>query len=527
MSYKDLSKEKMFSFGDLRFDLKASLIVFVVAVPLCLGIALSQGVSLFSGLLSGIIGGIVVGALSGSRLSISGPSAAITTIVLSSVADLGSFNAFLLALVIGGVFQIIFGVLKAGIIGHYFPTAVIKGMLAAIGVILIMKQLPHLLGYDKDPEGSLNFIEVNGDNTFSELINMVNFTTPGAMIIGGFSIVLMFLWGTKWIKNNKVLSAIPGPLLVVATAIGLNFLLKNFDPIIQIRKEHLVNMPDVGTWAKFTAELQFPDFHAITSKKVWIIGLMLGLISSLSSLLTVDAIDKLDPRHEVTPTNRELIAQGVGNIVCGLLGAIPVSSVIIRSSVNITAGARSRFSAIFHALLLAAAVFIMPGILEMIPLSALAAILIVIGLRLARPVLFINTFKSGWDQFIPFMVTLLVMLFTDLLRGVGAGIFVSILFILRQNYKNPFRLLEDTIDGRKHYFIRLSQYVTFVNKGKFIEFFRKVEPESRVEIDGGRSAFIDRDVLEAITEFKYSGKLRKIDVILEGIEEVEIISGRK
>lgn len=525
MSNKNLVEDKKFCITNLKYDLKSGLIVFLVALPLCLGIALSQKVNLLSGLLSGIIGGIVVSSISGSKLSVSGPAAGLTSIVLASISDLGSFPIFLLAVVLAGVFQIIFGIVKAGIIGHYFPTAVIKGMLSAIGIILIMKQIPHLVGYDSDSEGDFTFLQTDGQNTFSEIINMLSFMSAGPTIIGAICIGLMFLTGTKWIKKNKILSAIPGPLLVVSVGVSLNFLLNNFYPLIQIKPEHLVNMPDVDTLEKFSAALQFPDFHQILNQKVWVVAFVIACVASLESLLGVEAVDKLDHKHEVTPTNRELIAQGAGNIVSGLIGGIPVTSVIVRSSVNVSAGAKTQMSSIFHGVLLLGAVFLIPKLLELIPLSALAAILIVTGFRLAKPVLFINTFKSGWDQFIPFAVTIIVMLCTDLLKGVMAGIFVSIIFILRQNYKNPFRLLEDTIEGKKHYFIRLSQYVTFVNKGKFIEFFRTVEPNSHVEIDGGRSTFIDRDVLETISEFKYSGKLRNIEVILEGVSEVEIISG--
>jgi MFS superfamily sulfate permease-like transporter len=564
MSDKKSHGKGMFSPSNLKYDLKAGLIVFLVALPLCLGIALAQKVNLFSGLLAGIIGGIVVSSISGSKLSVSGPAAGLTTIVLGAIASLRpsmeslgyregmipsdaakhgltipqfmekieahqsqvGFTYFLAALCIAGVFQIIFGIIRAGIIGHYFPTAVIKGMLSAIGIILILKQFPHLVGFDEDTEGNFEFLSsVKGQNTFTEILHAVNKPTVGPLVIGVVSILFLVFWGSKFIKKHKFLAAIPGPLIIVGLGIFMNFMFMKFAPDLNVRAEHLVNMPDVGSWEKLKGALQFPDFGALSNQHVWVVGLMLAMVASLESLLGVEAVDKLDPEHHVTPTNRELIAQGAGNLICGLIGGVPITSVIVRSSANVSSGAKTQMSSIFHGVLLLAAVFLIPHVLELIPLSSLAAILIVTGFRLAKPALFVNTFKSGWDQFIPFIVTLGVMLGTDLLKGVGAGIFISILFILRQNYKNPFRLLEDTIDGKKHYFIRLSQYVTFVNKGKFIEFFKDVEDGSHIEIDGGRSAFIDRDVLEVITEFKYAAKLRNIQVVLEGIEEVEILSG--
>ncbi len=545
-------------FKHIGSDLKAGLVVFLVALPLCLGISVAQGVDPLAGIIAGIIGGIVVALISGSNLSVSGPAAGLTATVLAALypEQFGltipalTFNAFLAAIVIAGVFQIFLGIIKAGIIGHYIPVSVIKGMLSGIGIILVVKQIPHLFGYDKDPEGDFQFIQMDGENSFTELIHMVNYITPGAAIIGVLCIGVLILWNTSFIKKNKFLAFIPGPLLAVIIGIVANMIYRSSAPDLVVQSQHLVNMPDMDTWDKVKNNLHFPELSAFKEKHVWIIGITLGMVASIESLLGVEAIDKLDPEFNTTPTNRELIAQGAGNIICGLLGGIPVTSVIVRSSANVSSGAKTKLSSIFHGVLLLVALFLIPSVLELIPLSALAAVLIITGWRLAKPTstdvktLFGGLFwllgktgivigdkernerviKDGLPQFLPFIVTLTVFLFSDLLKGVAAGLFVGIIFILQQNFKDPFRLLSDTIDGQKFYFIRLQQNVTFINKGKFIQFFHTVEPGSRVVIDGGRSNFIDRDVLEVITEFKLSASLRNVEVVLEGIDEVEILS---
>lgn len=546
-------------FKNIGSDLKAGLVVFLVALPLCLGISVAQGVNPLAGLIAGIVGGIVVALISGSNLSVSGPAAGLTATVLAALypSQFGlnipalTFDQFLTAILIAGCFQVLLGVFRAGVIGHYIPVSVIKGMLSGIGVILVVKQIPHLFGYDKNPEGDFQFIQMDGRNSFTELIHMINYITPGAAFIGLFSIVLLILWNTKFIKKNKILSAIPGPLLVVCSAVLINFLFKlYFADSLLVYGLHLVDMPNLSSLEELKANIHYPEFGALRDSHVWVIGISLGLIASIESLLGVEAVDKLDPDFHITPTNRELVAQGIGNIICGLIGGIPVTSVIVRSSANVSAGAKTKMASIFHGILLLVAIFLIPSILELIPLSALAAVLIFTGWRLAKPTagntatlvssiaLIPSLLKikygdvekhkaivsNGLAQFLPFVITLVVMLFTDLLKGVAVGLFVGIIFILRQNFKDPFRLLSDTIDGQKNYFIRLQQNVTFINKGKFIEFFQSVEPGSRVSIDGGRSTFIDRDVLEAITEFKYSAHLKNIEVVLEDIEEVEILN---
>jgi len=545
-------------FKYLGADLKAGLVVFLVALPLCLGISVAQGVDPLAGLISGVIGGIIVALISGSNLSVSGPAAGLTATVLAALfpekfgltTPALTFNAFLLATFLAGIMQVILGVIKAGIIGHYIPVSVIKGMLSGIGVILILKQIPHFFGYDNDPEGDLQFIQMDGENSFTELVHMINFISPGATIFGLIAMTFLILWNTSFIKKNIYLSAIPGPLIAVTAGLFANLLLSGTYNAFTISKEHLVNMPDLSTLEKIKQSLMFPDFSSINNLQVWSVAISLALIASIESLLGVEAVDKLDPDFNITPTNRELIAQGAGNIICGLIGGIPVTSVIVRSSANVNAGAKTKMASIFHGLLLLIAIFLIPGLLELIPLSALAAILIFTGWKLAKPTKGnIQTLRAGiiclshsigikignkeknkkilnegLSQLLPFLVTLLVMLFTDLLKGVAAGLFVGIVFILRQNFKDPFRVLHDEIDGKMQYFIRLQQKVTFINKGKFIVFFHSVKPGSRVVTDGGRTTFIDRDVLEVITEFKLSAQQKNIEVILEHIEEVEILS---
>lgn len=509
-------------FKNLVPDLKAGLVVFLVALPLCLGIALAQNVPLFSGIIAGIVGGIVVAAISGSRLSVSGPAAGLTSIVLASLMTLGSFETFLLALCIAGIIQILLGVFKAGVVGYYFPTAVIKGMLAAIGIILILKQIPHLFGYDKDAEGDETFVQADGENSFTELAQMLQDINPGATITGLLCLVLMFLWQSPAFKRHKIAGQIPGALLVVVVGIVISISLGGFNPNWAVQSEHLVNLPDFTSLSDFFASFTHPNFEALNNPKVYEIAFVIAIVASLETLLSIEAVDKIDPDNQISPTNRELVAQGTGNLLCGLIGGVPITSVIVRSSVNVSAGAKTQWSSIVHGLLFFVAIFLIPGLLEMIPLSALAAILIVTGANLAKPALFKNTFKQGLDQFLPFLLTIVVMLLTDLLKGVAAGIVISVFFILKQNYKSPFKLIKENINGQMNVFMKLSQNVTFINKGKFIDVFKTVPPNAVVYIDGGRSVFIDKDVLEIINSFKKSAHLKNIEVHLEEIPEVDI-----
>lgn len=508
-------------FSHFKNDIKAGLVVFLVALPLCLGIALSQGVPLFSGIISGVVGGFVVAAISKSGLSVSGPAAGLTAIVLASIQALGSFEVFLLALCIAGVIQIILGLVKAGIIGYYIPSSVIKGMLASIGIILIIKQIPHFAGYDRDPEGDEDFIQPDGENSFSELLHMADYVSYGSLIIAVVSLLILILWQTKPIKNNKFLSIVPAPLLVVVAGILIDLLFNSYYPSFAVKDEHLVNLPQIRNFTDLQNSFFHPDFSAFTNKKVYEVAFILAAVASLETLLNIEAIDKLDPQNRITPTNRELVAQGVGNLVCGMIGGIPVTSVIVRSAANVSAGGKTKLSAMFHALLFVITIILIPGVLELIPKSALAAILIFTGYKLTSPAVYRKIYKLGMDQYVPFMITIIVFLMSDLLKGVTCGIIAGIIFILRNNYRSPFKMVKDEIDGRLHYFIKLSQNVTFLNKGKIIEVLHQIPKNSKVYIDGGRSSFVDKDILEAISDFKRSAHFNNIEVITEEIQEIE------
>lgn len=494
-------------------DLKSGMVVFLVALPLCLGIALACNAPLFSGIISGVIGGILVTVFSGSKHSVSGPAAGLTAIVLASVSQLGSYEAFLAAVVFAGVFQIILGTLKAGTIGNYIPNAVIKGMLAGIGIILIIKQIPHLFGYDKDPEGDEQFIQMDGENSFTELIHMINFITPGALIIGIVSFLILIIAEKSFYKKNKFLSNIPGPLIAVVLGILLTIIFKSY-PFLMIDPQHLVNLPAISSLSDLQSNLIFPNFSYTNSSNFWIIVLTLASVASLETLLGIEAIDKLDSEKNQSNNNKELVAQGIGNIACGFLGGLPVTSVIVRSSANINSGAKSKLSTIIHALLLLVSVLLLPNLLALIPNACLAAILIMTGFKLTKISIFKDQLKLGLEQFIPFIITIVVMLLTDLLKGVSIGIGIAIIYIIRDNIKSAFDSAEDIIEGKKHYLIKLPQHTTFFNKGYLIIFFKSVNKNSKVIIDGGNCKKINIDSKDVISDFIETAKQKNIEVEL-------------
>lgn len=498
---------------NLLADIKAGVVVFLVALPLCLGIAMACKVPLFSGIIAGVIGGILVTIFSGSKYSVSGPAAGLTAIVLASISQLGSYPAFLAAVVFAGVFQLILGVLKAGSIGNYIPNAVIKGMLAGIGIILIIKQIPHLFGYDKDPEGDEQFIQLDGENSFTELVHMINFITPGAIIIGLFSFAVLIIAEKPFYKKNKILSNLPGPLLAVVFGILLTLAFKSHSTLA-IESIHLVNLPIISSFADLKANLFFPDFSYANTGAFWIIVFTLAVVASLETLLGIEAVDKLDPDKNESNTNKELLAQGIGNITSGFLGALPVTSVIVRSSANINSGAKSKLSTIIHAFLLLISVLLLPNLLALIPNACLAAILIMTGFKLTKLAIFKEQWKFGYEQFIPFVITIGVMLVTDLLKGVCAGVIVSIIYIIRDNIKFSFEASSDVIDGKLYYLIKLPQHVTFFNKGYLINFFNTIEPESKVIIDASINKKINRDSKDVIDNFINTAKKRKVEIEL-------------
>lgn len=494
-------------------DLKAGIVVFLVALPLCLGIAMACKVPLFSGIIAGVVGGILVTIFSGSKYSVSGPAAGLTAIVLASISQLGSFQVFLAAVVFAGIVQLILGILKAGSIGNYIPNAVIKGMLAGIGIILIIKQIPHLFGYDKDPEGDEQFIQMDGENSFTELVHMINFITPGALIIGIVSFIILIIAESTFYKKDKILSNIPGPLLAVIFGILLTISFNNYS-FLAIDSQHLVNLPAISSISDLQANLFFPDFSSSNTSIFWIVVFTLAVVASLETLLGIEAVDKLDPDNNASNTNKELLAQGIGNIACGFLGGLPVTSVIVRSSANINSGAKSKLSTIIHATLLLVSVLLLPNLLALIPNACLAAILMMTGLKLTKMAIIKEQWKFGMEQFIPFIITIIVMLMTDLLKGVCAGLIVAVIYIIRDNIKFSFETTSEVMNGKLYYLIKLPQYVTFFNKGYLIRYFQLIKQESKVIIDGSINKKIDRDSKDVIAQFINSSKKKKIEVEL-------------
>lgn len=503
---------KYFLKKNLKKDLPASIVVFLVALPLCLGIALASGAPLFAGVLTGIIGGVVVASVSGSQLSVSGPAAGLTVIVFSAIAQLGSYPTFLLAIVLAGAFQLILSLIKAGTIANYFPSSVIEGMLAAIGIILILKQIPHAIGYDADYLGSESFNQAGSQNTFSALTSALNGISYGAFIISAVSILILIYW-----PKVKKLSAIPAALIVVVTGIILNQLF--IGSSLAIKDEHLVIIPVVGTFNEFTNLFIFPDFSQIGNKDVWIVAVTIAIVASIETLLSLEAVDKIDPIKRVSPTNRELLAQGIGNMTSGLLGGLPLTAVIVRSSANVNSGGRTKMSAIFHGLWLLVALLVIPKVINLIPLSCLAAILLITGYKLAKIGLFAKMWKNGYSQFVPFVVTVLAVVFTDLLKGVALGMLVSVYFILRNNLRNPYFYKIGSYGDKKVIEIKLAEEVSFLNKAAIQYTLTHLPKEANVKIDGTNCRYIDPDVLEVIHNFKHSAFTKAIIVELVNIKD--------
>ncbi len=497
--------------ANLKNDLPASIVVFLVAVPLCLGIALASGAPLFSGIIAGIIGGIVVGAFSGSQLGVSGPAAGLAVIVLSAIQELGAFEIFLVAVVIGGIFQLLLGFARAGIIGYYFPSSVIKGMLSGIGVIIVLKQIPHAFGYDKSPEGDFAFQQVDGHNTFSELFYMLDYVSTGAIIITLVSMAILILWEQSFMKKIRAFQIVQGPLVVVALGIVLNLIFQNMEGFA-LKGEQIVSIPVAGSIAGFFDQFTFPDFGEIMNPAVWITGITIAVVASLETLLCLEATDKLDPYKRVTPANQELKAQGIGNIVSGLIGGLPITQVIVRSSTNIQSGGKTKASAIFHGIILLGCAMAIPHVLNLIPLASLAAILFLVGYKLAKPALFKQMYHLGKEHFIPFMVTILGIVFTDLLMGIGMGMVVAIFFVLRANYKKPYFFDPEQHKIGEPILLQLSEDVTFLNKAAILQTLNHLPENSKVILDASKSVNIDQDVIEIIEDFKANARFKNIDL---------------
>ena len=507
-------KPNYIMFKYIKNDLPASIVVFFVALPLCLGIALASGAPLFSGLIAGIVGGIIVGALSGSQIGVSGPAAGLAAIVLTAIGTLGGYQNFLLAVVLGGLIQILFGFLKAGVIAYYFPSSVIKGMLTGIGIIIILKQIPHFFGYDADPEGDWAFFQVDGENTFSEIINTINYISPGATIIALIGLAILILWDKVLSKKAKIFELVQGPLVAVALGI-LYFAFTKDDATLAISEEHLVSVPVPDSLDSFIGFFSLPNFGAITNSEIWITAFTIALVASLETLLCVEATDKLDPHKRVTPANRELLAQGVGNTISGMIGGLPITQVIVRSSANIQSGGRTKASAIIHGFLLLASVILIPKLLNMIPLSVLAAILFVVGYKLAKPSLFKKMYHLGWKQSVPFFVTVIGIVFTDLLVGISLGLLVGIIVILMKSYQNShFLHIEDKSNGKHKIKMTLAEEVTFFNKGAILKELDSLPNDTYLELDLLKTRYLDNDVIEILEDFAYKAKERNIDIKL-------------
>jgi MFS superfamily sulfate permease-like transporter len=491
----------------IKSDLPASIVVFFVALPLCLGIALASGAPLFSGLIAGIIGGIVVGALSGSKIGVSGPAAGLAAIVLTAIGSLGGYENFLVAVVLGGVIQLIFGALKAGVIGYYFPSSVIKGMLTGIGIIIILKQIPHFFGFDADLDNGL--FQSDGESSFFSSLSHISI---GSTIVGFMGLGILLLWSEVLSKKHKIFNLIQGPLVAVVMGI-IYFVLTQSSSNLSIDESLMVSVPVPDSLDSFLGQFSFPNFSAISNSEVWVVAFTIALVASLETLLCVEATDKLDPHKNVTPTNRELLAQGTGNIISGMIGGLPITQVIVRSSANIQSGGRTKLSAIFHGILLLSAVILIPNLINNVPLSVLAAILFIVGYKLAKPALFVQMYKLGWKQFLPFVVTVAGIVFTDLLIGISLGLAVGIVVILIKSYQNShFLHIEDKSNGKHKIKMTLAEEVTFFNKGAILKELDSLPSESLLELDVRKTRYLDNDIIEILEDFALKAKERSIDI---------------
>lgn len=505
-------------FSHLRTDLLSGLVVFLVALPLCLGIAVASGAPPFSGIITGVLAGIVVGLLSNSNVSVSGPAAGLIAIVLAAITDLG-FDAFLLSVIIAGGIQLLLGFIKAGSISSYFPTSVIEGMLAAIGIIIIKKEIPHAIGYDKAHEGDFFSYELLSEDKgfFTELIHSFNYAHAGAILVTLVSIAILIAFNK--IAFLKKIKFIPGALVAVTAGIVMNEVFIATGSSLAISQDHLVTLPRASNVQEFIGQFHFPTFSGISEPQVWITGLTIAIVASIETLLCLEAGDKMDPWKRFSSANTELKAQGVGNVLSGLLGGLPMTSVIVRTSANVNAGARTKMSTIAHGILLLLTVILIPSLLNKIPMACLAAILIMIGLRLASPKVFKHMWKTGKHQFIPFLVTVIAVVLTDLLKGVGIGLAVSIFFILRGNMKLAYFFKKEKHHEGETIYIDLAQEVSFLNKAAIKQTLAHLPANSKVVINAANTVYIDYDVLELLRDFlEFGSKEKNIKVTLENFK---------
>lgn len=498
LNFFGIMTKKINLFANLKSDFPSGLVVFLVALPLCLGIALASGAPPLSGIIAGIVGGIVVGTISRSHISVSGPAAGLTAVVLTAITDLGAFNIFLTAGLIAGIIQLVLGFIKAGSISNYFPTNVIEGMLAGIGIIIILKQIPHAVGYDSDFEGDEAFAE-KGGNAWDSILDSFNHVQLGAIVITLISIAILISWDR--IGFLKRLKLIPGALVAVVVGVVLNEIFLSSESSLAIQKEHLVNLPVPQSWDEFKNIIVTPDFSGFLSVKVWTVGATIAIVASIETLLCIEAADRMDTQKRYTNTNIELKAQGIGNILSSLIGGLPMTSVVVRSSANANAGAKTKMSAIIHGVLLLISVLSIPFLLNKIPLATLAAVLLMVGYKLARPAVIMHFWHKGKYQFVPFIATLLAVVFTDLLKGVALGIIISILFILRGNLKRAYRFRKEKFEDGDVIRIDLAQEVSFLNKAAIKTTLSQIPENSRVVINASDTVYIAHDVLDLIQEF--------------------------
>jgi MFS superfamily sulfate permease-like transporter len=501
-----------------RKDFSAALVVFLVALPLCLGIALASDAPLQAGIVAGVVGGVVVALFSGSELSVSGPAAGLAVVVAASIHQLG-FDVFLLAVVVAGAIQVALGFLRAGIISNYIPNSVIRGMLAAIGLRIILKQIPHALGIDTVYFGDDHFKQlVDGRNTFEEIGVALRSYDGEALVITAVSMLILTYWDKAKLKRLSFIRPVPAALVVVLVAVLLNELFRVLFAGFYLRAEegHLVNLPQAqGIGSFFT----LPAFEAWRNPAVYNTALVLAAIASIETLLSLEATDRLDPRHRISNTNRELRAQGIGNMVSGLLGGLPITSVIVRSSANIFAGAQTRLSAFMHGVLLAVFVALIPSWLNKIPLAALASILIVIGYGLTPPSLYREMIGKGAAQAVPFFVTVLAILFTDLLVGIGIGLVVGLVYALRTHHNAAFTLSR----SGSSYYLRFNKDATFLHKTELKNKLQVLPGQCTLVVDAHRAHFIDNDIYDVLAQFRLAAPYRKITVSFLNFERPQLL----
>ncbi len=499
------------SLASARRDVPAGVVVFLVALPLCLGIALASGAPLFSGIIAGVVGGVVISLLSGSELSVSGPAAGLAVIVASAVSKLGGFEVFTVAVVLSGIIQIAFGILRAGMIGDYIPNSVIKGMLAAIGLVIILKQIPHALGDDKDFIGDEAFRQTQSDdlNTFTEVLSSIASPSPGAIVISLLSLVILIGWEHRLIKKQAWSGLVPAPLLVVVVGTLINEAFGRWAPSWQLTiREHLVSLPVAASPAEFVQLFRLPDFRAAMRPDVWMTAATLALVGSLETLLCIEATDKLDPEKRISDTNRELRAQGIGNSLSGLLGGLPITSVIVRSSANIYAGARTRLSALVHGIVMLLAVALLAPFLNRVPLCALASVLLVVGYKLSSRKIITEMWSKGWAQFLPFAITMSAIVVTDLLKGIAIGLLSSVFFVIRSNHHAAITLVQDG----NAWLLRFNKDMSFINKAELKRRLRSVPDQAYLIVDATKSLLVDGDIYETVAEFETAASFRGIRI---------------